>query len=50
LDKIGPLLGREEKSLEVFAVFPDSKTIAFVGNEGYYFIFFEWLVMKVMFY
>ncbi|CAI8594712.1 unnamed protein product [Vicia faba] len=35
VDKIGPLLGREEKSLEVFEVSPDSKTIAFVGNEGY---------------
>ncbi|CAK8533942.1 unnamed protein product [Lathyrus sativus] len=35
VDKIGPLLGREEKSLEDFEVSPDSKTIAFVGNEGY---------------
>ncbi|XP_050238850.1 U3 small nucleolar RNA-associated protein 18 homolog [Mercurialis annua] len=35
VDKIGPLVGREEKSLEVFEVSPDSKTIAFVGNEGY---------------
>lgn len=34
-DKIGPLVGREEKSLEVFEVSPDSNTIAFVGNEGY---------------
>ena len=35
VDKIGPLVGREEKSLEVFEVSPDSQTIAFVGNEGY---------------
>ncbi|GMH13301.1 hypothetical protein Nepgr_015142 [Nepenthes gracilis] len=34
-DKIGPLTGREEKSLEDFAVSPDSSTIAFLGNEGY---------------
>ncbi|CAN8299725.1 unnamed protein product [Cochlearia groenlandica] len=34
-DKIGPLVGREEKSLEKFEVSQDSKTIAFVGNEGY---------------
>ncbi|KAK6259346.1 hypothetical protein SCA6_013820 [Theobroma cacao] len=35
IDKIGPLVGREEKSLEVFEVSPDSSTIAFLGNEGY---------------
>lgn len=35
VDKIGPLVGREEKSLEVFEVAPDSRTVAFVGNEGY---------------
>ncbi|GAA0173066.1 hypothetical protein LIER_26762 [Lithospermum erythrorhizon] len=35
VDKIGPLVGREEKSLESFEVSPDSDTIAFVGNEGY---------------
>ncbi|KAM6551489.1 hypothetical protein CsatB_001297 [Cannabis sativa] len=35
VDKIGPLVGREEKSLEFFEVSPDSSTIAFVGNEGY---------------
>ncbi|KAK0581957.1 hypothetical protein LWI29_019921 [Acer saccharum] len=35
IDKIGPLVGREEKSLEVFEVSPDSSMIAFVGNEGY---------------
>ncbi|KAE9592950.1 putative transcription factor WD40-like family [Lupinus albus] len=35
VDKIGPLVGREEKSLEVFEVSPDSKLIAFLGNEGY---------------
>ncbi|KAK7844246.1 u3 small nucleolar rna-associated protein 18 like protein, partial [Quercus suber] len=34
-DKIGPLVGREDKSLEVFEVSPDSSTIAFVGYEGY---------------
>ncbi|KAL6959846.1 hypothetical protein U1Q18_039996 [Sarracenia purpurea var. burkii] len=34
VDKIGPLIGREERSLEVFEVSHDSKTIAFVGNEG----------------
>ncbi|KAJ4824415.1 hypothetical protein Tsubulata_033281 [Turnera subulata] len=35
VDRIGPLVGREEKSLEVFEVSPDSSTVAFVGNEGY---------------
>ncbi|CAI9117414.1 OLC1v1018806C2 [Oldenlandia corymbosa var. corymbosa] len=35
VDKIGPLTGREEKSLEAFEVSPDSKSIAFLGNEGY---------------
>ncbi|XWS73563.1 hypothetical protein CRYUN_Cryun02cG0139900 [Craigia yunnanensis] len=35
VDKIGPLVGREEKSLEVFEASPDSSTIAFLGNEGY---------------
>lgn len=35
IDKIGPLVGREEKSLEAFEISPDSSTIAFVGNEGY---------------
>lgn len=35
IDKIGPLTGREEKSLEFFEVSPDSSTIAFLGNEGY---------------
>uniref|UniRef100_A0ACD5XY84 Uncharacterized protein n=1 Tax=Avena sativa TaxID=4498 RepID=A0ACD5XY84_AVESA len=35
VSKIGPLTGRDEKSLESFEVSPDSKTIAFVGNEGY---------------
>ncbi|KAL0887944.1 hypothetical protein Bca101_011927 [Brassica carinata] len=34
-DKIGPLVGREEKSLERFEVSQDSKTVAFMGNEGY---------------
>ncbi|KAK9146500.1 hypothetical protein Sjap_006403 [Stephania japonica] len=34
-EKIGPLIGREEKSLETFEVSPDSSTIAFVGSEGY---------------
>ncbi|KAL5199040.1 hypothetical protein ABZP36_002552 [Zizania latifolia] len=35
VSKIGPLTGRDEKSLEHFEISPDSKTIAFVGNEGY---------------
>ncbi|XP_020572561.1 U3 small nucleolar RNA-associated protein 18 homolog isoform X2 [Phalaenopsis equestris] len=35
VDKIGPLTGRDEKSLELFEVSPDSSTIAFAGNEGY---------------
>ncbi|KAK6120051.1 hypothetical protein DH2020_046181 [Rehmannia glutinosa] len=35
VDKIGPLTGRDEKSLETFEISPDSKTIAFLGNEGY---------------
>lgn len=35
VDKVGPLVGREEKSLESFEVSPDSDTIAFLGNEGY---------------
>jgi len=35
VSKIGPLTGREEKSLENFEISPDSRTIAFVGNEGY---------------
>ncbi|GAB2270062.1 hypothetical protein Dimus_004975, partial [Dionaea muscipula] len=34
-DKVSPLTGREEKSLEVFEISPDSSTIAFTGNEGY---------------
>ncbi|KAG8370753.1 hypothetical protein BUALT_Bualt13G0016300 [Buddleja alternifolia] len=35
VDKIGPLAGRDERSLEAFEISPDSKTIAFLGNEGY---------------
>lgn len=35
VDRIGPLAGRDEKSLETFEVSPDSSTIAFIGNEGY---------------
>ncbi|KZV22518.1 hypothetical protein F511_09040 [Dorcoceras hygrometricum] len=35
VDKLGPLIGREEKSLESFEVSPDSNTIAFLGHEGY---------------
>jgi U3 small nucleolar RNA-associated protein 18 len=35
VSKIGPLTGREEKSLENFEISHDSRTIAFVGNEGY---------------
>jgi len=38
VSKIGPLTGREEKSLESFEISPDSRTIAFVGNEGYIFL------------
>ncbi|WOL15398.1 hypothetical protein Cni_G24179 [Canna indica] len=38
VSRIGPLTGREEKSLEVFEVSADSKTIAFIGNEGYIFL------------
>ncbi|KAL5731830.1 hypothetical protein ACHQM5_004523 [Ranunculus cassubicifolius] len=33
--QIGPLVGRDEKSLEMFEISPDSKTIAFLGNEGH---------------
>ncbi|KAM7254073.1 hypothetical protein ACFE04_031755 [Oxalis oulophora] len=35
VDKISPLVGREEKSLETFEVSPNSNIIAFGGNEGY---------------
>eukprot|EP00250_Pteridium_aquilinum_P011421 c20055_g1_i1 orf=512-2092(-) len=35
VEKMEPLFGREEKSLESFEVSPDGKTIAFLGNEGY---------------
>lgn len=35
VDRFGPLTGREEKSLEMFEISPDSSMIAFVGNEGY---------------
>ncbi|KAK7263383.1 hypothetical protein RJT34_30972 [Clitoria ternatea] len=35
VDKIGPLVGRNEESLAVFEVSPDSQMIAFTGNEGY---------------
>ncbi|VFQ81124.1 unnamed protein product [Cuscuta campestris] len=35
VDKIGPLVGREEKSLESFEVSPNSEIVAFLGNEGY---------------
>ena len=35
VDKIGPVVAREEKSLEVFENSPNSSTIAFVGYEGY---------------
>ncbi|KAI5007819.1 hypothetical protein ZWY2020_008867 [Hordeum vulgare] len=34
VSKTGPLNGRDEKSLENFEISPDSKTIAFVSNEG----------------
>jgi U3 small nucleolar RNA-associated protein 18 len=29
------IMGRQEKSLEKFAVSPDGRTIAFIGNDGY---------------
>ncbi|MCO5594176.1 hypothetical protein L7F22_048200 [Adiantum nelumboides] len=35
VEKMEPLFGREEKSLESFEISPDGKTIAFLGNEGY---------------
>ncbi|CAM8960201.1 unnamed protein product [Rhodiola kirilowii] len=35
VDKIGPLVGRDEKSLESFEISPDSSTIAFTGDSGY---------------
>lgn len=33
--KVARIIGREEKSLERFAVSPDSKTLAFTGKDGY---------------
>ncbi|KAL6499533.1 hypothetical protein OROGR_027443 [Orobanche gracilis] len=35
VDKFGPLVGRDENSLEAFEISPDSNTIAFLGNEGF---------------
>lgn len=35
VQKINPLMGRTEKSLESFEVSPDNKQIAFLGNDGY---------------
>ncbi|KAL6012739.1 hypothetical protein ACLOJK_003228 [Asimina triloba] len=35
VDRIGPLTGGEEKSLESFEVSPDSSTVAFIGSGGY---------------
>ncbi|XP_051142918.1 U3 small nucleolar RNA-associated protein 18 homolog [Andrographis paniculata] len=35
VDKIAPLAGRDEKSIESFEVSPDSSIISFLGNEGY---------------
>lgn len=35
VEKMEPLFGREEKSLESFEISPDGKTVAFLGNEGY---------------
>jgi U3 small nucleolar RNA-associated protein 18 len=35
VERISPLIGRDEKSLESFEVSSDSKTVAFLGNEGY---------------
>ncbi|KAI4964928.1 hypothetical protein ZWY2020_057834 [Hordeum vulgare] len=46
VSKTGPLNGRDEKSLENFEISPDSKTIAFVSNEGYVMLF--WFVLTVV--
>jgi U3 small nucleolar RNA-associated protein 18 len=35
VSRTGPLTGREEKSLENLEISPDSRTIEFVGKEGY---------------
>ncbi|KAJ7523130.1 hypothetical protein O6H91_18G038900 [Diphasiastrum complanatum] len=35
VDRMSPLIGRDEKSLESFEVCSDSRIIAFMGNEGY---------------
>jgi U3 small nucleolar RNA-associated protein 18 len=35
LDMVPKIMGRQEKSLEKFAVSPDGRTIAFIGNDGY---------------
>lgn len=35
LDHVPRIVGREEKSLEKFAVSPDGRIIAFYGNDGY---------------
>ncbi|KAL2613808.1 hypothetical protein R1flu_025500 [Riccia fluitans] len=35
VQRMDPLIGRDEKSLESFEVSPDNKRIAFLGNEGY---------------
>ncbi|EPS74299.1 hypothetical protein M569_00455, partial [Genlisea aurea] len=34
IDKFGPFIGRDDKSLESFEVSPDSSTIAFLGSSG----------------
>jgi U3 small nucleolar RNA-associated protein 18 len=35
VDRINPLIGRDEKSLEVFEISPDGKLVAFAGSQGY---------------
>lgn len=35
VERVNCLIGRDEKSLECFEVSPDSKVVAFLGNEGY---------------
>ncbi|EFJ30977.1 hypothetical protein SELMODRAFT_169308 [Selaginella moellendorffii] len=35
VEKVMPPVGRDEQSLESFEVSPDSKVVAFIGNEGY---------------
>lgn len=35
VERVNCMVGREEKSLERFAVSPDGKVLGFTGNEGY---------------